>query len=733
MHSGDRREERTGFQEAAPYRPAYDLQTDFVMVYGIDDSMPERIRQWKERGYIVHLMTGVAWGKYRHYLNGETDGRDHWDEAQTDRHGERIIHGDTPDIPYMVPTLSYTSFLAERIRIAVDAGVEAIHLEEPEFWAEGGYSEAFRREWLLYCGEPWTPPHASPDAQFRASKLKAYLYTRSLDRLCAEMKDYALRTYGTFLRFYVPTHSLINYTQWRIVSPESRLLELPSIDGYIAQIWTGTSRTPNVYEGVRKERTFETAYLEYGIMQELVRGTGRRVWFLHDPIEDNPNHTWTDYKQNYFRIVVASLLHPAVSHYEVCPWPRRVFEGAYPSEDGGGARVGIPPKYATTLLIVMHALGNMDQETEPMEEASEGVGVLLADSAMFQRLKPGASERAAKYDGTDPASFEAAGDKELLDFSPFYGLALPLLKHGIPIRPVQLDNVRRFAHYLQDYRVLLLSYEFMKPEYPDLHYALSGWVRGGGALIYVGDDSDPYHAVRAWWNEGGYKYKSPREHLFEQLGLEDATEGVHRSGRGAVGYLPKPPDACAASAAGADALRGLVRRTMEALNDPECRWRPKHRFLLRRGPYLIAAALDESISDAPVILPGPVADLFDPELAVKEEIVLAPGEQAFLFDLEKGRPKEGEAAVVAASSRIEAFETSASGLRFRPRGPEGISAVARVYCPRRPASVRVAAGGQARKGDFAWGEASKTALLRYEHRSEADVEVIVDWDAKATS
>ena len=76
--------------------------------------------------------------------------------------------------------------------------------------------------------------------------------------------------YGKLLRFYVPTHSLINYTQWKIVSPESALIDLPTIDGYIAQIWTGTARTRNIYRGDKKERTFETAFLEYGVMQELV-------------------------------------------------------------------------------------------------------------------------------------------------------------------------------------------------------------------------------------------------------------------------------------------------------------------------------------------------------------------------------------------------------------------------------------------------------------------------------
>lgn len=151
----ERETERTGFQEGSSYGERYDLQTDFVMVYGIGPSMPERIRQWEERGYRVHLMTGVSWGGYQDYLNGHFDGRSHWDEAQTYKSGETIIHGTSQDIPYMVPTIAYSDFLVERIRPAVDAGVDAIHLEEPEFWVEGGYSEAFKREWLNYYKEPW--------------------------------------------------------------------------------------------------------------------------------------------------------------------------------------------------------------------------------------------------------------------------------------------------------------------------------------------------------------------------------------------------------------------------------------------------------------------------------------------------------------------------------------------------------------------------------------------------
>ncbi|MFW6309061.1 MAG: hypothetical protein ACOC1S_03495, partial [bacterium] len=468
----NRKEERTGFQESSPYDPAYDLQTDFVMVYGIDDSMPDRIEKWAEQDYVIHLMTGVAWGQYQDYLNGEFDGRKHWDEAQTNREGDSINHGKT--VPYMVPTISFAEYLTERIKRAVDAGVKGIHMEEPEFWVNAGYSKAFKREWEIFYDEPWQPPHESEDAQYRASKLKAYLYTRCLRFICDKLKEYAKVKYDRILKFYVPTHSLVNYTQWKIISPESQLLELPNFDGYIAQVWTGTSRTANVYQGERKERTFENAFLEYGVMKEMVRFTDHKLWFLHDPIEDNPRYTWENYKKNYLDTVIASLLHPENSRFEICPWPKRVFTGKYPTPDGKG-KERIPDDYATVLLTLMHTLGNMDQEDLDWHGNKSELGVLMSDSSLYQR-----------YD-------VKKGEAKNLDLSSFYGIVLPLLKDGNLVNPVPLDNVNRFSNYLDKYEVLILSYEFMKPDTPGIHNALAQWVQEGGVLIYVGDDSDPYH------------------------------------------------------------------------------------------------------------------------------------------------------------------------------------------------------------------------------------------------
>lgn len=704
--------EWTGFQENRPYGARYDLRTDFVMVYGISADLPERIAGWRDKGYTVHLMTGVSWGEYQDYLYGRFDGREHWDEAQQDRYGKPIVHG--PEVPYMVPTISFAEYLATFIKVAIDSGVDAIHMEEPEFWVAGGYSDAFKREWLSYYDEEWVAPHSSADAQYRASKLKAYLYYRTLDRICGQMKEYALVTYNRPVRFYIPTHSLINYTQWRIISPEAMLVNMPGIDGYIAQIWTGTSRTRNVYQGVRQERTFETAYLEYGVMQELVRGTGREMWFLHDPIEDNPDLSWSDYVPNYKATVVASLLHPGVSQYEVCPWPRRVFEKPYRTNADGDGKELIPAGYATTLLTVMHALQDMHnwQEDTAMSAGrlTTGIGLLLANSAMYQRgdLMPDATEEERQTE-----QWQAAFDEEKIDklnWSGFFGMALPLVKHGVPLRTVQLDNLLHFPGYLDDYRVLLLSYEIMKPEHPGIHQSLAQWVREGGVLVYYGDGTDPYHAVQEWWTRGRRTYERPDQHLFETLGLGlDPATGEYRVGDGGVIVRRVSPAVQAESVPGADGIRDTVRQALAMLGE-SAPLREGNFLSIKRGPYLITRVMEESCSTEPVIYTGSYIDLFDPLLPVIQHVTLQPGDNSLLYDISADiSAASAESAVLASSSRIRDEQREDSHLRFVSEAPINITVSTRLRLDAPPREVT--ADGQ--PCESVWDEASRTLLLRY--------------------
>ena len=132
-------QERTVFQTGSNYSDRINLRADVAIVYGFGKSMPERVKAWRSRGYRVHLMTGVAWGEYQDYYYGRWDGVHHEDEAQTRKNGEKVGHGG--DVYYMSPGSNYGKYLAVGVRKALEVGVEAVHLEEPEFWTFGGYGE----------------------------------------------------------------------------------------------------------------------------------------------------------------------------------------------------------------------------------------------------------------------------------------------------------------------------------------------------------------------------------------------------------------------------------------------------------------------------------------------------------------------------------------------------------------------------------------------------------------
>ena len=658
--------ERTCFQTHVPWQPDCDLRADVAIAYGFDSTLSQRVQSWRDHGYRIHLMTGVAWGDYQDYLRGDFDGHNHEDEEQTDRNGHPHGHGGGKY--YMCPSTNYGNYLCAGVRRALEAGVEAVHLEEPEFWVQDGYSAAFKREWQAFYGEPWQPPHLSVDAQWRASNLKYYLYRRTLQQVFDSVLEFNRQT-GRHVRCYVPTHSLLNYASWRIVSPESSLSQLNGCDGYIAQVWTGTSRTPNTYRGRTMERTFDTAFLEYGAMQNLVRSTGRSVWYLNDPIEDNPDHGWDDYQRNWECTLTASLFQPEVSRYEIAPWPERIFTKKYPRNVPAEQRKTMPPAYATELQAVWNALDDMAQTNVAWDCGSGGLGVLVSDSLMFER--------------GDPAPSDAG-------LNNIYGLALPFLKRGMPIQPVQLEDVG-IPGYLDGFHCLLLTYRGMKPLSPLVHRSLADWVRNGGLLVVCDDDGDPFNSVREWWNTNGMNYTTPRQHLFEQLRLTRDDPKPYRVGKGQVIWIHRDPAQLAASPDGDTVLTEAVSgaaRNMTSWPFPHIQWSETNCLVLRRGPYIIAAGLDESIAGAPRKLQGRFINLFDSELPLQREVTLAPGARFVLLDIDA--PEVSGRALLAAGCRAVPQKQGADALSVLVEGVANTPGVALFRASHAPRSVQLA-------------------------------------------
>lgn len=658
-------DERTCFQTSAPFSGNGDIGADVAVVYGIDN-LPKRIPAWRDHGYHIQMMTGSAWGKYQDYLYGKFDGSNHVDEVQKDRDGNLDSHGG--DVYYMCPSTNFGNYLCTGVQRALDAGVEAIYLEEPEFWVKNGYSEGFKREWRNFYGEDWQPPHSSVDAQWRASKLKYFLYRRLLQQVFDHIQDYNQRT-GKDVQCYVPTHSLLNYAHWGIVSPESSLARLNGCNGYIAQVWTGTARTPNMYHGELKERTFETAFLEYGVMQNLVRSTGRSVWYLNDPIEDNPNHDWADYQRNWESTLTASLFQPEVSRYEVAPWPERVFGGHYPHTASPKNRKGIPPEYATELQVVFNSLKDMKQDDVEWDCGTTGMGVLVGDSLMFER--------------GDPTPSDA-------NMSHIYGMAMPLLMRGMPVTPVQLENVT-ISHYLDPFRILFLTYDGMKPLGPEPHAILADWVKRGGVLVVCDDDADPYNKVREWWNSNGLHYATPRQDLFERLGLSGGTTNsrqpydLAKVGQGEVIWLHESPAQMAVSTDGDSQLVEAAKHAVLFVKD---QWAEKNYLMLRRGPYVIAAGLDDSIGGEPKILRGHFVSLFDSSLKVQEQISLTPGSRLFLLDLD--RIQTNSPVVLASACRVTPLKQSEKAFSAYVEGVSNTPAIILMKTDKAPRSITLA-------------------------------------------
>lgn len=689
------KKEKTAFQIAAPWRAEYDVRSDIAIVYGINDAkegdFEERVKGWRDKGYNVQFMTGIAWGQYQKYFTGKFDGKTHFEDGQVQRNGQTIWHG--KDVPYIVPSATYLAYIKTHVKKAIDAGATAIHLEEPEFWARAGYSEAFKKEWQQYYGFAWMPQHESPEATYLSSKLKYQLYLNALRDVFAYIKSYA-KSVGRDVKCYVPTHSLINYSSWQIVSPEASLASIKDMDGYIAQVWTGTSREPVFYRGIKKERVFENAFLEYGSMVSMTAPTGKKMFFLTDPIEDWPR-TWDDYKRNYQATFTAKLLYPMVADYEVMPWPNRIYLGKFKLENDT-TRHPISPAYATQMQVMVNALNEMPLSANKVS-GSHGIGVLVSNSMMFQRFPTHAG-----YE--DP------------QLSNFYGMAIPLLKQGVPIETVHMENLGHI-NTLKNVKVLIMSYSNMKPLSEKYHTVLSNWVKAGGVLLYYGKDSDPFQTVKEWWNTNGNHFNAPSEDLFKKMGLSIIKENIfQRVGKGWVNIIRKDPKELVMLANGDDTFLLNIQAAYQTYAKAG-QLVFKNNLTLQRGPYIIAAVLDENQNNQSLRIQGPVIDLFDPDLPVITVKEVQPGQQAFLYDL--NTVKLGKPSILAAAGR--AYDEKMNGKRFTFlfKSPSKTNNAMRIYLPSKPLKVVLKNQGH----DLAilkqeWHDVTKTLLLKFENFSE---------------
>ncbi|HVU54535.1 MAG TPA: hypothetical protein VHD83_05740 [Puia sp.] len=727
------KKEKTTFQTGGAWKPTTDTRSDVAIVYGVSDrpgmTFEQRVQSWRNKGYTTAFMTGIAWGGYQEYFTGKWDGSPHFDEGQREQNGDTIWHGRLT--PYIVPTKNFLTYFKEKIiKRVIDAGIDAIYLEEPEFWARAGYSEAFKKEWKDYYGFDWRPQHESPENTYLSNKLKYHLYYRALEEAFTYAKTYG-RSKGMNVRCYVPTHSLLNYSLWQIVSPEASLASLSCVDGYIVQSWTGTAREPNYFNGIAKERTFETAFLEYGCMRSMTVPTNRKLFFENDPVED-VRRDWNDYKKNYETTFTAELFYPDIDNYEVMPWPDRIFDGKYYISRTSNEKAPMPATYSTELLVMINALNNMPT-SENKTSGTQGISVLMGNSLMFQQL-PTHDNGKAFEDPYFSNFYESSGmfhrypkNPRLSDplLSNFYGEALPFLKRGVPVNIVHLENTG-YEKAFSDTKILLMSYSNMKPPAETAHQQLAQWVRNGGIIVYSGRDDDPFQSVKEWWNSDGKNYSCPSDDLFEKLGIgRSPKEGIYPVGKGTICIIRQDPKEYVLNENGDTALREKVQTLCTRSSGNKIEY--KNSLYLRRGPYEIISVLDEGESTDPYIIKGRLIDLFDPALPVLSQKIVSPGQQAFLYNIDQvADPSKPQ--VLASASRVYEEKVEKKSYSFVVKSPANTTNVMRVLLPAEPKKITVLDpnGKPVTDVKTSWDAPTKTSFLSFVNNPDG-IKVKLEW------
>ena len=643
------------FQTNKPWSPRVNIPADMVLVYGLDASLPDRIRDWRAHGYRVAFMTGVAWGHYPDYLDGRFDGHTHWDETQQEADGTLMLHSGR-DTPYFMPTASYAAYLAQGVQRALDSGADAVYLEEPEFWAQSGWSPAFKVAWQKAYGDPWQAPDSSAQAQWRASQLKYQLYRDTVATVCEGVRRWS-KQHTREIPCNVATHSLLNYAQWHIVSPETSFVSIHP-DGFIGQVWTGTARAPNSYDGIEASRPFATAFLEDGFLVRLANMAQVPIWLLADPVEDNPKYTWQDYQTDWKATLIASLLQPATARFEVLPWPNRIFDltATYATKSGG--RSTIPPEYQVVLQTAFLALSEMPQgKADWLAAGTPGVGVLVSDSLMFERAGPASS---------DPL----LGD--------VYGLALPLLMEGVPVTPVPMESTYigvDSARALHDMRMLWLSYRGQTPPSAQFTEALVTWVKQGGALAIVDDGHNPLAAGA-----------TGAAQLLHALDASPYSGQVQRIGKGAVAWLNASPSALSHEHGGAAHIQHMAQ---ELAKTAGITWRTSPALVLRRGDFIVAAGLPAASDATPVAIHGRFIDLLNANLPVITDLRVGSDTVGLFRDISTvdATPK-----VVAASGKVSDWTMDARSIHFALSGiagRPGDDAPVVLMLPHAPAQITI--------------------------------------------
>lgn len=680
---------KTCLQTNVAYDPRAALAVDSIIVHqhGADPAtLANSIGSWKQHGYTVGRMFFADSDGTNQYWRGKWDGTPHPQEVERDEKGEvRMCAGIRP---YMVPTEGWMRYLEEMAIRSIDAGADAVLPEEPLAHVDTGYEEAFRRLWVERYGRPWQAENTSSEARFLTAQLKTELYAQLEERLCRAVERHS-RQAGRRVDFIVPIHSIYSNVAAQLTAPLGASLSIKGPDGYIGQIWTGPVNWALHHYDSPDKSFFDSAYCLYDFFTAITSGTGRKLWLLVDPVEDDPNHKWSEFEEWYIQCVTAMLMFTEVDSYEVMPWPDRIF---LPGHSTGGGTPA-PERFRIIVLSATQVLQEVplggtwspDAGGPAGKGARPGsrVGVAVSDTLMWEKEPPPPLQVA-------------------------YGMMMPLVRVGAPASACLLERFGE-SKYLSRFRVIVLSYEAFKPLDARPHAALTRWVKSGGVLIVLGP-ADDLDGAALWWRKAGYL--SPLHHLMNGLGVADIDASAETPvGKGWVLRRPISAREFGRPPAVEEVYLPLLKLAQRKVTPDGDLVAPGH-LCVKRGPFVIVRAGAKAAQ-----LKGTFVNVMDPQFPLVKDLTLPPGSGGVFRDvteiLSGSGQDAGKPCVLHATHRLIEAKSDRGGLRTVVRGPAETPGLMRIFTAGKSLAGLTARDPAGNQREVRWTEEGGTLLVRF--------------------
>ena len=350
----------------------------------------------------------------------------------------------------------------------------------------------------------------------------------------------------------------------------------------------------------------------------------------------------------------------------------------------------------------------------------------------------------------------------------FYGVTIPLVERGIPLSITSLDQLSSVDD-LKDVRLLLVSYDIMKPMREEINEILAQWVKEGGVLLSLGGHDAFEEIDGAWWGRNplqnliqhlgaglqvgrlndpssGFSWTGDESHgqnlislaldptygsyaaTFFGAGYETILEASGQSigidcpvGKGRLIAVGLPSSYYSSHSSGPDMVRSLVEYATQYTG---YRYVESNLMSVKRGNVVASHAMLMSET-----LEGNFINLLDASLPVVHSVEVAAGASSLLYDISNAMT-EGTPRLAFTSGTLDGEVTETAGrTTLRLSGPEMTPVTARILGNgRSPSKVRVTLDGKDyRLSDYGWDNATGSLLLSVLTGPDQPVDIEIEW------